>query len=192
MAGALGPLVLVAGHRDQLARVLLRRADVDKLAAVLERSEHLVALGTDRLVAGPGAELGRWKAGHIRGGGASLGDPPLAGTVEQPDVVVAVVLQIPVGVGREPVVAVAVEHDLVLVRDPARAEQLTECLRAEEVPLDLVLKVLLPVEADRARDVRHGVQGGVLVDLDDADGVVVEMVLEPLGVDEHVLCVISH
>ena len=62
----------------------------------------------------------------------------------------------------------------------------------EEVALDRVLEVLPPVEADRARDVRLGVERRVLVDLDDADGVVVEVVLHPLGVDEHVLRVVGH
>jgi hypothetical protein len=36
------------------------------------------------------------------------------------------------------------------------------------------------------------VERGVLIDLDDADVRVVEMILHPLGVDEHVLCVFSH
>ena len=103
-----------------------------------------------------------------------------------------VVLQVPVGVGGEPVVAVAVEHDRVLVGDPARAEERAEVLGAQEVALDLVLQVLLPVEADRAGDVLVGVERGVLVDFDDADRVVAEMVLDPLGVDEDVLCIVAH
>jgi hypothetical protein len=37
-----------------------------------------------------------------------------------------------------------------------------------------------------------GVEGGVLVDLDDADGVVVQVLLDPRGVDQHVLRVVSH
>ena len=39
---------------------------------------------------------------------------------------------------------------------------------------------VLPVEADRAGDVRLGVERRVLVDLDDADRVVVEVLLDPL------------
>ena len=81
----------------------------------------------------------------------------------------AVVLQVPVGVGREPVVAVAVEHDRVLVGDTAPAEQRAEVPRAEEVAPDLVLEVALPVEPDRPGDVGLGVELRVLVDLDDAD-----------------------
>ena len=80
----------------------------------------------------------------------------------------------------------------MVVGDAAAAEQLAELLRAEEVALDLVLQVPLPVEPDRARDVRLGVEGGVLVDLDDADRVVVQVVLDPLGIDQDVLRVVGH
>src|SRR6185503_20233435 len=192
MAGALRALLLVAGHGDELARELLRRADVDELGLGVERRLHLVALGADGLVAGLGGEARGGEARHVGGGGAVLADPLLARRVEQLDVVVPVVLQVPVGVGGEPVVAVAVEHDQVVVGDAVRAEELAEGLRAEEVALDLVLQVLLPVKADRAGDVRLGVQGGVLVDLDDPDGIVVEVVFQPLRVDENVLRVVRH
>jgi len=40
--------------------------------------------------------------------------------------------------------------------------------------------------------VRLGVEGRVLVDLDDADRVVVQMLLEPLRLDEHVVRIIGH
>src|SRR3954465_12921228 len=98
------------------------------------------------------------RGGALGGGGPALADPLLARAVEQPDVVVAVVLQVPVGVGGEPVVAIAVEHDLVIVGDPARAEQLAERLRSEEVALDLVLQLVLPVKADGAANVGLGVE----------------------------------
>ena len=65
-------------------------------------------------------------------------------------------------------------------------------LVVEEVALDLVLEVLLPVEADRAGDVRLVVERRVLVDLDDADVLVLEVVLHPLGVDQYVLGVVRH
>ena len=149
-------------------------------------------LRANRVVARLGVERRGRVRRHVGGRRAALADPLLARTVEQLDVVVPVVLEVPVGVGREPVVAVAVEHDQVVVGDPARAEQLAEGLGAEEVALDLVLEVLLPVEADRARDVRLGVERRVLVDLDDADRIVVEVILEPLGVDQYVLRVVSH
>ena len=94
------------------------------------------------VVARPRAlNCGRRVARHVGRGRAALGDPLLARAVHQLHVVVAVVLEVPVRVGGEPVVAVAVEHDRVLVRDPAAAEQRAELVRAEEVALDLVLEV---------------------------------------------------
>ncbi len=80
----------------------------------------------------------------------------------------------------------------MVVRDPAGSEQRAELLRAEEVALHLVLQVPLPVEADRAGNVRLGVERRVLVDLDDANRVVVQMILDPLCVDQYVLRVVGH
>ena len=75
---------------------------------------------------------------------------------------------------------------------PFAPKSRAEVLRAEEVALDLVLEIGLPVEADRAGDVRLGVERRVLVDLDDADRVVLQVILDPLRVDEHVLRVVRH
>ena len=72
------------------------------------------------------------------------------------------------------------------------AEQLAELTRAEEVPPHGVLQVLPPIESDRSRDVGVGVARRVLVDLDDADVLVVQVLLQPVGLDEHVLGVIGH
>src|SRR5207249_9555742 len=93
------------------------------------------------------------EAGDRGAGRPPLADPLLPRPVDQPDVVMAVVVAVPVGVGREPVVAIAVEDDLVVVGDPAPAEQVAELPGPEEVALDLILEVLLPVEADGAGDV---------------------------------------
>jgi hypothetical protein len=40
--------------------------------------------------------------------------------------------------------------------------------------------------------VRLGVERGILVHFDDPDRRIVEMVLDPLGVDQNVLCVVGH
>ena len=95
----------------------------------------------------------------------------------------AVVLQIPVGVRGEPVAAIAIEHDRVIVGDAAAAEQLAERLRAEEVAANGVLQVGSPVEADRTRYVALCVERRVLIDLDDSQALVVEVLLQPVGVD---------
>jgi hypothetical protein len=115
---ALGALLLVAGHRDQLAAELLRGAHVDEVHVALERGEHLVAVRADRLVARLRDEALRLEARDLGGRRAALADPLLARAVEQLDVLVAVVLEVPVRVGGEPVAAVAVQHDRVLVEIP--------------------------------------------------------------------------
>jgi hypothetical protein len=97
---------------------------------------------------------------------------------------VAVELEVPVGVGGEPVVVAAVEDDGVVVGDAALGEQSLELLLAHEVTPDRVLKVLLPVQAHGALDVVLVVGGGVFVDLDEDDLRVCEVGLDPVGVYE--------
>jgi hypothetical protein len=104
---------------------------------------------------------------------------------------VAVVQEVPEGVGGEPVVAVAVQDHGVVVGDPTAPHKLAELLGAEEVALHLVLKLLLPVEPDRSGDVALRVQGGVLVDLDDPYRVVVEVLGDPVRLHQDVIRVVS-
>ena len=121
-----GAFLLVAGRRDQLAAVLLRAPNVDErpASAAPSRVEHLVPAGPDRLVAVRRACTGRpQRPGDVGRQLAALVDPLLAAAVQDPHVVVAVELQIPVGVGGEPVVLVAVEDDGRVVADSALAEQ---------------------------------------------------------------------
>ena len=80
----------------------------------------------------------------------------------------------------------------MLVGDPAASEEPAEVLGHQEVAPDLILEVLLPVESDRPRDVRLAVQIRVLVHLGDADRVVVQMLLEPLRLDQDVLRILGH
>jgi hypothetical protein len=65
----------------------------------------------------------------------------------------------------------------VVVGDSVAAEQLAEGLGAEEVTADGVLKILAPIEPDGPWDVGFGVEHRVLIYLDDADALVVEVLL---------------
>ena len=192
MWAALSALLLVAGHRDELARVLLRRTNVHQPDGALQSGKDLFAVCPDGGISGASGERLGQEARDIPRRGPTLGDPLLARTVHELHVVVPVVLQVPVRVGGEPVVAVPVEHDRVVVGEATRAEQLAERLRIQEVASHLVLEVLLPVKADGARDVRLRVEGGVLVNLDDADAVVIEVILHPLGADQDVVGIVAH
>ena len=89
-------------------------------------------------------------------------------------------LQVPVRVGREPVVLVPVEDDRGLVADPTPAEDALEGLPVDDVALDGILEVVAPVELDRSRDVAFLVQVGVLVDLGDDEIGVAEVLGEPV------------
>ena len=112
--------------------------------------------------------------------------PLLAAAVEQLDVLVAVELEVPVRVRGEPVVVAAVEDDGVVVGDALVGQQLGELLLVDEVALDRILEVGLPVQLHGAGDVPAVVGAGVLVDLDE-DGVGrVEIALGPVGGDQDV------
>ena len=96
----------------------------------------------------------------------------------------AVVPERPVGVSREPVVVVAVEHDRRVGRDAAASEHPLERLLGRDVAHGLVLQVLAPVPGDGALDVSTLVGRRVDVDLDQAHALVAAVLGGPLGADE--------
>src|SRR5581483_7113450 len=188
VAAALGALLRQVLRCEQLARVLLRRADVDE--AGLADLAHDVVLVCAELFARRAVELVRGlldlrRVGRVR---APFFLPLDATAVDQLDLVVAVVLERPVRVGREPVVVVAVEDDVRVRRDAALAEQVLQSLLARDVARDLVLQVLPPVPADRAGDVPLLVVARVDVDLDQTNSLVGGVVSGPLGADERLAC----
>ena len=81
----------------------------------------------------------------------------------------AIVLEEPEGVGGVPVVLVAVEDDGRVVGDAALGKQVLEGGLVDEVALDLVLELGLPVELDRAGNVADLVEQDVLIGFDDPD-----------------------
>jgi len=112
--------------------------------------------------------------------------PLLAAAVEEADVAVPVELERPVGVGGEPVVVAAVEHDGVVVRDALGREQGGEGVGVDHVASYGMAEVVAPVQPDRAGDVVDGVPGRVLVDLDHDQSGPPELLLEPGAVHEYV------
>ena len=140
MARALRAFLLVTGRRDQVAAVLLRAADVDESAlARADPAAHFVPVRADVEVAIGRGVRRRLRRGCLRRQLAPLVDPLLAAPVEDPHVLVAVDLQVPVGVGGKPVVLVAVEHERRVVRDPALAQQALEGRLVDQVALDRIL-----------------------------------------------------
>ena len=107
----------------------------------------------------------------------------------------AVGLEVPVGVRREPVVPIAVEDHGRRVRDAELPHQLLELLLLDQIALDRILEVVAPVQLDGARNVPLLVQRGILVDLGRHHVLVDQMPREPVGRDEHrllVSAVVSH
>ena len=98
----------------------------------------------------------------------------------------AVQLEVPVGVGGEPVVVAAVEDHGVVVGDAALGEQRLEAHLVDEVAADRVLQVLLPVDLDRAGDVPLVVGARVLIYLDDDGARRTDAGLDVVGVDQDV------
>src|SRR5947209_2006294 len=85
--------------------------------------------------------------------------PSSAAAVEELDVAVAVELELPVGVRREPVVVAAVEHDGVVVADALAGQELLEALLVHHVALGRRLQLGGPVHADSTLDVAAVVGG---------------------------------
>ena len=137
-------------------RIAESRQDV-----VAERSQAEV--GLRQLVAG--RAVGR----DVHVERQALVQPVLAAAVEDPDVAVAVQLELPVRPGREPVVVVAVQHDRRVRPDPDSRQQLAEVLATGDVAADPVGQLAGPVPADGTREVALLVRGRVDVDLDEAD-----------------------
>jgi len=169
---------------QQAAGELVGGADVDQVVHA-DRLDGVVAEGADRQVLVLHGDVVRGRAADlVLAQRAPVELPLLAAAVEQLDVAVAVELEVPVGVGGEPVVVAAVEHDLVVVADALGRQQLLELGLVDEVPADLVLELGLPVDAHGAGDVAAVVGGGVFVDLDEHDTGGLEVLLGPVGRDQ--------
>src|SRR5947207_11867696 len=101
-----------SGRRQDLAGEFLRAADIDERRRFrLHGLLHFRQEGAQRVVGRFGLVLRvrkRWLVGAEL---PPFGQPLLAPAVHDPDVVVAVDLQLPEGPRRKPVVVVAVEHD---------------------------------------------------------------------------------
>jgi hypothetical protein len=173
------------GRGQEAAGVLVGRAHVDQVVHT-DGLHRVVAEGADRQVLLLGGVAGPGPLGNVGGVGAVVELPLLTATVEQLDVAVPVQLEVPVGVGGEPVVVAAVQHDGVVVADALGRQQGLELLLVDEVAADLVLQLGLPIDLDGALDVPTVVGRGVFVDLDEHRVIGVEVLLGPIGRNEYV------
>ncbi len=185
MTAALRLLLGQMGRGEQAPGELVWRPHVDQVE-VADGRHYVIAEGADRGILLLGVVAGRGPMRDLGHHLARLELPLLAAAVKQLDVVVAVQLEVPVRVGREPVVVAAVQDDRVVVGDAALGQQLLEPGPVDEVPPNRILQVLLPVDLDRALDVALVIGAGVLVDLDEDDAIVTKVGLRPVSVYKYV------
>src|SRR5215472_9559614 len=184
VAAALSAFLRQVLRSQQLARKLSRRTDVHK-SCIADSLQDLVAVG---------AQFLSWLSGELVGGRLDLGhvcrvraafDLPLdTAAVHELNLVVAVVLHRPVGVGGEPVVVVAIEQDRGVRGDAGFAKFPGESVARSDVADGLVLQVLLPVPADGAFNVTGAVGSGIDVDLDEPEAWLAEVLGQPLSADQ--------
>jgi hypothetical protein len=136
------------------------------------------------VVALAGAVLGGRVGGDFLDERPSFLLPLEAAAVHHLCVGVAEELEDPEGVAGPPVVLVAVEDDGGFRGDADAAHELFEAGAVEVVAAEGVVEVSGPVDLDGAGDVAGGVEEGVFVRFDDADGGVVEVLGDPFGGDQ--------
>src|SRR3954451_7721096 len=144
VTGALRLLLREVCRCEELAGELVRRTHVDEVE-LADRLDSLVAERADVVVRLLRRVRRLVAVRHLFDELAAVDLPLLTAAIEQLEVVVAVELEVPVRVGRKPVVVAAVEHDEVVVGDALLRQELLELLLVDEVAADLVLEVLLPV-----------------------------------------------
>src|SRR5207237_7418006 len=115
-----------ARRRDDFAGEFIDGPNVDELTrlAALHHGRNVFLESADGRVS-LGNAIGAWAdIGSLFGERALLFEPFLAATVDQPNVFMAVELQLPKGVSGEPVVVVAINNDSGLLGNARSAEQL--------------------------------------------------------------------
>src|SRR4029077_15452641 len=111
---------------DNFSGEFVDRAHVHKLAALLAlRDRQYVLFESAHRLVRAGDAVGRWRnLRGVLGQRALLFQPLLASAVDQLHILVPLILQLPEGVGREPVVVVTVEQDGRIIGDSRLTQQL--------------------------------------------------------------------
>jgi hypothetical protein len=98
---------------------------------------------------------------------------------------VAEVAEQPEAVGGVPVVLVAIENDGHVVGDATLAGEFLETRLVDEIPVDLVLHLRVPVQFEGARDVSDLIQEDILVRFENADVGIIQVLRNPLCRDQY-------
>ena len=184
VAAALRTFLRQIGRSEKLAAELRRRSHVDHGRRGLSPgdAEHVVAGGAGAEIGVARCVGGRLDAWHVGRQVAALAHPLDAPAVHDANVGVTVDLELPEGVGGEPVVVVAVDDDRRIRGNAGRSEQALDLLLVQDVAGHRVVQLGRPVPADGAGDVPLVVGLGVHVHLDEYDVVVVPVLRHPVGI----------
>jgi len=98
---------------------------------------------------------------------------------------VAVILQLPEGVGGKPIVVVAVEKNGGVIGNARSAEKILKRGFVDEVAANVVLELGLPVPANSAGDVALVVGGRVNIDFDETEIGRVQVLSDPIRGNEN-------
>src|SRR5215467_7626998 len=169
-------------RRDDFAGELINGTNVDELAGLLavEDRGDVFLESADGFVGGRNAIGGGGDAGEVLGECALFLEPFLAAAVDEANILVAVELELPERIGREPVVIVTVKNDARVIGDAGIAEKLFESGPVDQIAANAVLELGLPVPSDSARDVALVVCSRVHVHFDEARARRIEILCGPI------------
>src|SRR5262249_6310906 len=106
--------------------------------------------------------------------------------IDEANILVTVVFEQPERIGGEPVVVIAVQDNRRLGRDTCVGGQFLEVFLADDVARNLILKLRLPVEGNRAGQVTGLVLRGIDIHLNETLVGVFEVLNSPIGGNEHI------
>lgn len=187
MSATLGMFVWIFGWGRYLAGEFCGASDVNEdFVFAVQRLSNVIKIRSDFFVRSICLE------GGFRVGGCFfryvfvLCDPFLAAAVHQDYFVDAIVFHYLECEGSEPVVEITVEDQCRVVADPRSTKEIFELLLAQYVLCNWVVHVLQPVKQYSAWNVAEVVVcGGIVVDLRDAYGWILQVILDPIGLNEN-------
>ena len=148
----------VIDHVGSCTGILLRSAHVDnrslsnELTCIAEvGAQCLVVALDDRVVSA-------WVIGDLEARVSFFSHPGIAATVKQAHVGMPKKLEDPECVGGPPVGLVAVDYDGVIARDALLAHELGKAFGVDIVAAHGIVKVVMPVDANRARNMSNVVE----------------------------------
>ena len=170
---------------EQFALVLAGAAHIDQFTVNFQMGQNIITEGANRgIIARFGNNIGGWITWHFACHRAPFSHPLGATAVHHLGVVKAKEFEDPEGVGRPPVVLVAIKDDGGVGVNAIGAQDFLKLFFANVVAHGRVIEIDMPVDLDGAGNVAGVVEQNILVALHEADIGILEMVRHPSGADQ--------